>query len=166
MKVRFGQTFLKMMILSTSRKGCAPVRKKFYLFRKLVIGQKREMVIKIEFTPSLALRSLPDCTFFKNPFLRETFCRLESERGVNSILITILRFRPTSWKDRTYCLVASFSACRKDHFRKIVQNGPSLQILYNWAHKYLNIYFWQKNGRLFVCFVLLQYFVWFWLTFF
>ena len=33
------------------------------------------------------------CLFvFLNPFERKTFCSLESERGVNSVLITILRF--------------------------------------------------------------------------
>ena len=42
------------------------------------------------------------------------------ERGVNSILITILRFWPSSWKDRTFCLTASFSARWKDHFQKNV----------------------------------------------
>ena len=48
----------------------------------------------------------------------------ESKRGVNSILSNILRFWPTSWKDRT------FSARREDHFQKtILQNEPSLQIL-------------------------------------
>ena len=39
---------------------------------------------------------------------------------------------------------------REDQFQnKIVQNGPSLQILENWAQKYL-IYFWQKKWS-FVC---------------
>ena len=32
-----------------------------------------------------------DCIFL-NPFLREQFCGLESERGVNSILNTVLHF--------------------------------------------------------------------------
>ena len=41
-----------------------------------------------------------------------------SERGVNSILTTILRFWPTSWRDRIFCLVASDSARREDHFQK------------------------------------------------
>ena len=41
-----------------------------------------------------------------------------SERGVNSILTTILQFWPTSWRDRIFCLVASDSARREDHFQK------------------------------------------------
>ena len=40
------------------------------------------------------------------------------EGGVNSILTIILRFWPTSWKNRTFCLVASFLACREDHFQQ------------------------------------------------
>ena len=68
-------------------------------------------------------------TCFLKPFLKGKVLR-SSERGVNSILTTILRFWPTSWRDRIFCLVASDSARRKDHFqKKFVLNGPSLQIL-------------------------------------
>ena len=42
---------------------------------------------------------------------------------------TILRFWPSSLKDRTFCLTASSSARRKDHVKNIVQNGPSVPIL-------------------------------------
>ena len=55
--------------------------------------------------------------FFLKPFLKGKILR-SSERGVNSILTTILRFWPTSWRDRIFCLVASDSARRKDHFQK------------------------------------------------
>ena len=41
-----------------------------------------------------------------------------SERGVNSILTTILRFWPTCLRDRIFCLVASDSARQEDHFQK------------------------------------------------
>ena len=54
---------------------------------------------------------------FLKPFLKGKILR-SSERGVNSILTTILRFWPTSWKDRIFCLVASDSARREDHFQK------------------------------------------------
>ena len=54
---------------------------------------------------------------FLKPFLKGKILR-SSERGVNSILTTILRFWPTSWRDRIFCLVASDSARRKDHFQK------------------------------------------------
>ena len=84
--------------------------------------------------PIPPLRWLPpslNCNPFsslKRVFLkREKFCSLES--WVNSIFTTILCFLPTCWKDRTFCLVASFSARREDHFqKKCVQNGPSLHI--------------------------------------
>ena len=39
------------------------------------------------------------CPIKKKPFKREKLCGQESERGVNSILTTILRFWPTSRKD-------------------------------------------------------------------
>ena len=63
--------------------------------------------------------------FFKTLFEGKNVAVMqESERGVNWILITILRFLPTSWKDTTFCLVAICSACREGHFqKKIVQNG-------------------------------------------
>ena len=54
---------------------------------------------------------------FLKPFLKGKILR-SSERGVNSILTTILRFWPTSWTDRIFCLVASDSARREDHFQK------------------------------------------------
>ena len=41
-----------------------------------------------------------------------------SERGVNSILTTILRFWPTCLRDRIFCLAASDSARQEDHFQK------------------------------------------------
>ena len=47
-------------------------------------------------------------------------------------------------------------------FKKIVQNGPSLQILSNWGQKYF-IYFWQKQLSFVVCCEC--DFVRFWLTF-
>ena len=56
-------------------------------------------------------------TFFLKPFLKGKILR-SSERGVNSILTTILQFWPTSWRDRIFCLVASDSARREDHFQK------------------------------------------------
>ena len=47
---------------------------------------------------------------------------LQSERGVSSVLTSILSY----WKDRTFCLTASLSARREDHFQKnFVQNGQS-----------------------------------------
>ena len=55
--------------------------------------------------------------YFLKPFLKGKILR-SSERGVNSILTTILRFWPTSWRDRIFCLVASDSARRDDHFQK------------------------------------------------
>ena len=54
---------------------------------------------------------------FLKPFLKGKILR-SSERGVNSILTTILRFWPTSWRDRIFCLAASDSARQKDHFQK------------------------------------------------
>ena len=59
---------------------------------------------------------VPNKSFLK-PFLKGKILR-SSERGVNSILTTILQFWLTSWKDRIFCLVASDSARRKDHFQK------------------------------------------------
>ena len=66
---------------------------------------------------------------FLNPFKKGKI--LQSGKGVNSILITILRFWPSSWRNISFSLMASFSALnREDHFqKKIVQNGPSVQIL-------------------------------------
>ena len=82
----------------------------------------------------------------------------ESERGVNSILITIFRFDqlPEKSKDRTFCLVASFSARRDSRgsfSNKIVQNGlrsPSDFVKFNWAQ---NTYF-IFGRKMVVCFVL------------
>ena len=54
---------------------------------------------------------------FLKPFLKGKILR-SSERGVNSILTTILCFWPTSWRDRIFCLAASDSARQKDHFQK------------------------------------------------
>ena len=89
----------------------------------------------IDTCPQLLKASLSHVTaleislYLFKPFLKGKILR-SCERGVNSILTTILRFWPTSWKDRIFCLVASDSARREDHFqKKIVQNGPSLQIL-------------------------------------
>ena len=56
---------------------------------------------------------------FLKPFLKGKILR-SSERGVNSILTTILRFWPTSWRDRIFCLLASDSARQEDHFQKKV----------------------------------------------
>ena len=71
--------------------------------------------------------------YFLKPFLKGAICGQESDhrlRGVNSILTTILRFWPSSWKDRIFCFVTTALARREDHFqKKIVQNGPFLQIL-------------------------------------
>ena len=61
--------------------------------------------------------SYPAIFYFLKPFLKGKILR-SSERGVNSILTTILRFWPTSWRDRIFCLVASDSARRQDHFQK------------------------------------------------
>ena len=71
---------------------------------------------------------------------------MQSERRVSSILITILRFWQSFWKDRTF----SFPARREGHFQKdIVKNGLSNFV--KLGSEILKIYFWQKNGRLFVC---------------
>ena len=64
----------------------------------------------------MLMRSALEVHFLK-PFLKGKILR-SSERGVNSILTTILRFWPTSCRDRIFCLIASDSARREDHFQK------------------------------------------------
>ena len=73
---------------------------------------------------------------------------------VKSILTTILHFWQPSSKDRTFCLKASFSARREDHFQKKCpkQTFRSDFVKLGSYQKYF-IYFWQKNGRLFCLFV-------------
>ena len=97
-------------------------------------------------------------TFFWKPFfLREKFCGQESEREVNSILTTILRFWPTSWRDTLFCLVASDSARREDHFQK---NLSKTDLPFKFCKIGL------KNVCLLLLFVVCCNFVRFWLTFF
>ena len=56
---------------------------------------------------------------FLKPFLRGNILQSgEWERGVNSRFFTILRFWPTSWKYRTFCLMASFLARQRIIFKK------------------------------------------------
>ena len=62
--------------------------------------------------------SPPTFISFLKPFFKGKNFAVEWERGVNSILTTILRFWPISWRDRIFCLVASDSARREDHFQK------------------------------------------------
>ena len=91
-------------------------------------------------------------TLCTGSWLFETqFCRLESESGVNSILITILSFWPTSWKDRTFCLLASFRLIERIIFKKICpkRTFPSDSVKLGSEIPY---FFGRKNGRLF-CFV-------------
>ena len=77
-----------------------------------------------------------------------------SERGVNYILITILRFWPSSWHDRT--LVASASARRKDHFeKKMSKTDLPFRFCKIGLRNTLSLFiFGRKNVRLFFCFVL------------
>ena len=51
------------------------------------------------------------------PLLKGKILR-SSERGVNSILTTILRFWPTCLRDRIFCIMAFDSARQEDHFQK------------------------------------------------
>ena len=75
------------------------------------------MIFIIFFKQSLLRNSESWHFYFLKPFLKGKILR-SSERGVNSILTTILRFWPTSWRDRIFCLVASDSARQEDHFQK------------------------------------------------
>ena len=88
---------------------------------------------------------------FVKSFLKGNVLQSESERGVNSILISILRFWPSSWKDRTFCLVAYFSASREDHFQKKCPKRTFLSDFVKFGSEIL--YFGRKNGRLLFCFV-------------
>ena len=101
----------------------------------------------------LKTRLRPGKLFLK-PFLKGKILR-SSERGVNSILTTILHFWPTSWRDRIFCLVASNSARRKDHFQK--KNCPKRTFPSNFVKLVSKIYtlfiFGRKNGRLLLLFV-------------
>ena len=92
-----------------------------------------------------------------------------SERGVNSILTTILRFWPTSWKDRTFCFFAwwhPFSARWEDHFqKKLSKTWTDLPFRFCKIGLRNTLFiFGRKNGRLLFCFVCGN-FVRFWLTF-
>ena len=88
------------------------VSKILYLFlaEKIVVCCCLFVCCLLQLCPILAY-------FFLKPFLKGKILR-SSERGVNSILATILCFWPTSWRDRIFCLVASDSARREDHFQK------------------------------------------------
>ena len=92
----------------------------------------------------------PCVLFFKTIFKGNIFA--VSEREVNSIL----RFWPTSWKDRTFCLVASFSARQEDHFLKMSKADLPFRFCKIGLR---NTFFWQKNCCLFCC-----NFARFWLT--
>ena len=96
-----------------------------------------------------------------------------SERGVNSILTTILQFWPTSWRDRIFCLVASDSARREDHFQK--KNCPKRTFPSNFVKLVSKILYLFLAEKMVVCCCLLFVvvvvvvccnFVRFWLTFF
>ena len=101
---------------------------------------------------------------FLKPFLKGKILR-SSERGVNSILTTILRFWPTSWRDRLFCLVASDSARRKDHFQKKI--CPKRTFPSNFVKLVSKILYLFLAEKMVVCCLLLsQFFVRFWLTFF
>ena len=112
------------------------------------------------------------CNFLK-PFLKGKILR-SSERGVNSILTTILRFWPTSWTDRIFCLVASDSARREDHFQK--RNCPKRTFPSNFVKLVSKILYLFLAEKIVVCCCLLLFvvvvvvvccnFVRFWLTFF
>ena len=67
------------------------------------------------------------------PFLKGNILQSESEKGVNSILLAILRFWPTSWKNITFYLVASFSARREDHLQRNVSNILQIYWIYKEA---------------------------------
>ena len=106
-------------------------------------------------------------TRFLKPFLKGKILR-SSERGVNSILTTILRFWPTSWRDRIFCLVASDSARRKDHFQKKIcpkRTFPSNFV--KLVSKILYLFLAENTVVcLFVCLLLLQFLSDFGLLFF
>ena len=79
---------------------------------------------------------------------------LQSERGVNSILITILCFLLSSWKDRTVCFTVSFSARREDHFQKKWSKADLPFRFCKIGSEILYLFLAEKLS--FVCFVLLQ----------
>ena len=107
--------------------------------------------------------------YFLKPFLKGNILR-SSERGVNSILTTILRFWPTSWTDRIFCLVASDSARREDHFQKKI--CPKRTFPSNFVKLVSKILYLFLAEKMVVCccllllFVVCCNFVRFWLTFF
>ena len=82
---------------------------KFKTLCYLVVGRNKNT--------ALTIYIILITNYFLKPFLKGKILR-SSERGVNSILTTSLRFWPTSWRDRIFRLVASDSARRKDHFQK------------------------------------------------
>ena len=101
------------------------------------------------------------CHLFKTLYgKKETI--LQSERGVNSILITILRFWPSSCKYRTFCLTASFWARWEDHLKKMFVTDRSSVMFRFWklGSEVSFIYFWHKNGRLFCCNSFFKYTPW------
>ena len=106
-------------------------------------------------------------TLCTGSWLFETqFCRLESESGVNSILITILSFWPTSWKDRTFLLISIFSAHREDHFQTNLSKTDFPFRFCKIGKKYF-IYFWQNKWSFVFLFCLFCCnFVRFWNAFF
>ena len=87
-------------------------------------------------------------SLYLKPFLKGKILR-SSEKGVNSILTTILQYWPTSWRDRIFCLVASDSARREDHFQKKIcpkRTFPSNFV--KLVSKILYLFLAEKNGRL------------------
>ena len=103
--------------------------------------------------------------FFKTPFKKGKI--VQSGRGVNSILITILQFRSSSWRDCIFCFRWHlFLLIEKIIFKiKLSKTDLPFRFCKIGLPKYF-ICFRQKNGRLFwfVLFGLLQYFVRFCLT--
>ena len=93
---------------------------------------------------------------FLKPFLREKFCSLESETktGVNSILITILRFDQLPKKIELFAWWYLFRLVKRIIFFKLSKTDLPFRFCKKVAQKYF-IYFWQKKWT-YVCFVLLQ----------
>ena len=114
---------------------------------------------------------MTDVNTFLKPFLKGKILR-SSERGVNSILTTILRFWPISWKDRIFCLVASDSARQEDHFQKKI--CPKWTFPSNFVKLVSKILYLFLAEKMVVCCLLFVVvvvvvccnFVRFWLTFF
>ena len=98
--------------------NCSTSSKVLYGCQLVISGEKSFLARRATIIPFGPL--LHNYIYFIKPFNRGQI--LQSGRGVNSILITILRFDhlPEKIELFPFSLTASFSACREIHLRKVI----------------------------------------------